>query len=73
MARNSRAHEGDWEAAKVKYPSTTELDTDGWLAFFNARPDVAWSMIGDIAKAVKAKEARESGGSVGEGAGRRSP
>jgi hypothetical protein len=39
------------------YPSTTQLTTDDWVAFFDQRPDVMHQLLGDIFSYTKAAEA----------------
>ncbi len=45
----------DWENAKEQYPSHKN-GTEHWESFFDVRPDVMWSIFGDIAKVYVATD-----------------
>ena len=53
------ARSADWERAKTRYPSTTSMNEQDWLSFFDGRPDVLWGILGDVAKVVTATEAEK--------------
>jgi hypothetical protein len=56
MTAARRRASADWDAVKQKYPST-QFGEKEWLAVFDANPDIAFRVIGDICKAVVATEA----------------
>jgi hypothetical protein len=49
-----------WDNARSQFPSVKN-DTDAWVKFFDDRPEVMLSILGDIYRETKAEEARESG------------
>jgi hypothetical protein len=51
----------DHMRAQAMFPSTKIADPDGWVAFFNERPDVLHTLCGDIYRIVKAHEVRRTG------------
>lgn len=50
----------DWENARTQFPSV-KAGEDEWVAFFDARPDVMWAILGDIYRETKAQELKEAG------------
>ena len=49
-----------WENATSQFPSVKQ-DEHAWVQFFDRRPDVMLSILGDIYRETKAEELRESG------------
>jgi len=47
---------GDDFRAHAMFPSTKIDDPDGWVSFFDRRPDVLYALCGDIYRIVKAHE-----------------
>jgi hypothetical protein len=47
---------GDDFRAHAMFPTTKMTDADGWVPFFDGRPDALHTLIGDIYRIVKAHE-----------------
>lgn len=50
-------NQANWDRAKEMYPSTTNLTTKDWVAFFDRNPDAMHQILGDIFVITKAAQA----------------